>query len=1094
MLGIGGSKLASYVGVSVAALLVASALLPLASALAVGVSANGAAPSGALGSGSASPRQPDVAVPGSAPSVGNGNDWYADAPSGTVIGVVTGSFPAEAGITSEVSAVGPGGGPACPVGTANCYGLQINTNPFPTTYPTTGGPISTNGSEQFVYQDSGTSAFMGIWVILFGFTTCPSPSPSGYSSWNLQGGNCYAHSPFVSVPPVPVTDLSAVTMTAYANQSANDAIDFCVNPAISGWPVCTPTSASDAIGLSQAWTVAEFNVFGDNGGSQAAFNAGAALQVQTQIATEGGGALAPSCAGAPGVHTVEDNNLYLWPCGASSTGILFWEANESFGLSATPASATFQAGQPATYSVGFTSFAGTPAPVQLTVVSSLPPGVTQSFPVTVTPPSSGTLSLTTSPTTPLGDYTFTVQSQIAGLGGGPIATTAVSLHIFNFTVSISPGTQTVLRGVTADYAVQLSLVPGSTLVSVPPIVLSDPGLPADSSLSGFNPAGYVLSSPVPTTVPFAVLTAPAPSGSLGDFLFSVSGTAQGYPSGAASAVAALHIYDYAVAVIPSGQTVLRGGDPALYYLDLTLVPGSSTFGVPAELLSVTGLPSGTPPPVFSVPVVTPALGGCTPPLCPTLTVATEPPPSGPLGDSTVTVTGTDPVNGGYRSSTAGLHIFDFVSAPTPSESLFQGETITVRVSLPLDSGSTTVGLPSVSLALTGLPSGVVALGFPSSLVAGGSQTFTLETASVGSYVSCPQVSNHGGQNLQGADLAHCILAGYDLRGDNLKGANLSGANLSNADLAGTNLKGANLSSANTSGADFQGANMQGVDLTAAGPVGTFTLTVTATVDGGLRLGYSTLTLWGDQLSGDDFHGANLQDADLAGDLAVGANFGGDNLQHANLGGIDLQGADLKGANLQYADLAAADLQGGDFQGDNLRNADLAGATLTGLGPLTSQLTDFNGANLLGANLTGAVCGTPNYITAIGANTNRIVGVPSTCNPPLDPPAGAAVAVLPVPNAGLPTADWLVLLTAMALGALLGTTRLRRKRPPTARPGLPKFRSGASPTARVSSGRSEPVGSVPNGSRRYLSTYEDAIRRERELYWSRPGGGFPPMEI
>jgi uncharacterized protein YjbI with pentapeptide repeats len=975
---------------------------------------------------------PDDVVPGSAPSVGDGNDWYADAPGGSVIGVVTGSFPAEAGITGEVSAVGPGGGPNCAVGTSNCYGLQINTNSFNTTYASSGGPIATTGSEQYVYQDGGSSAIMGIWVILYGFSSCPSPSPAGYSSWDLDLGNCYAHSPFVAVPPVPVTDFPAVTMTAYANQSGNDSLVFCVNPAISGWPVCTATSASDAIGLSEAWTVAEFNVFGDNGGSQAAFNGGAALQVQTQIAAEGGSAIVPSCAGAPGVHTVEDNNLYLWPCGASSSGILFWEANESFGLSPAPASATVQAGQTASYALGFSSFAGVPAPVQLSVVSPLPPGVTPSASSPVTPPGPAVLTLATSPFTPLGDYAVTVQAQIAGLAGGPIATTTVALHIFNFTVSISPASQTVLRGLAATYDVQLSLDAGSTLVGLPAIVLTEPGLPGDSIVSGLDPAGYVLSSPAPLAVPLGVQTAPAPSGSLGDFPFTVTGAATGYPSGASSAGAVLHIYDYSVAVIPSGQTVLRGADPALYYLDLSLLPGSSSVGVPAETIVVSGLPAGTPSPTLSAATITPTFAGCAPPLCPTLTVTTAGPPSGPLGDSTFSVMGVDPTSGGVRSSTGGLHIFDFVAAPTPAESLFQGESITVTIGLPLDPGSTSVGLPIVSLSLTGLPTGVVELGFPASLVAGGSHTFTLETSSVGAYVSCPAVSNRGGQNLQSANLAHCELAGYDLKGDNLQRANLSGANLSNADLAGDNLQDANLSSANTSGADFQGSNMQYVDLTAPGRIGTFTLTVTATVDGGTRVGHSTLTVWGDPISGDDFAGDNLQYADLAGDLGVAADFGGDNLQYANLAVSDVQAADFQGDNLQYVDLAAGDVQGADFQGDNLQDADLAGAWLTGLGPLASQLTNFNGANLQGALLAGAICGSPNYITANGANTHGLMDVPSGCTPPLDPPPALSPALVGMLGSQLlsPAVAWCVVFVAEALVGILGALaiegRLRRR--------------------------------------------------------------------
>ena len=1086
MTGIRGSKIAILVGIFIAGLLVVSALIPFASAFAMAGSASGAASPAAAAQA--------AVVLGPASSVGDGNDWYADAPSGTVIGVVTGSFTAEAGVTSEVSSNGPGGGPACSVGTSNCYGLQINTNAFTTTYTASSGTGFAGGSEQYVYQDGGTSAFMGIWVIVYNYTTCPSPSPSGFSSWSLQLGNCYAHSPFVSVPPVPVTNLSDVTMTAYANQSGTDALDFCVSPAVSGWPVCTPTSASDAIGLSEAWTVAEFNVFGDNGGSQATFNGGAALQVQTLIGTDLGGALAPTCAGTPNVHTVENNNMYLWPCTATSSGILFWEANQSFGLSATPASATVQPGQPATYSIGFTSFAGVPAPVKLSVASPLPPGVTASFPVTVTPPSSGALTLTTSQTTPLGDYALTVQSQIVGLSGGPVATTTVNLHIFNFTVSVTPGSQTVLRGLSVGYQLQLSLDPGSTLVGLPPIVLSDLGLPGDSSLSGFNPSGYVLSSPLPTTVSFSVQTAPAPSGSLGDFLFFVTGTPQGYPSGASSALAALHIYDYTLSVIPSGQTVLRGGNPALYFLDLTLVPGSSAVGIPAEGIVVSGLPAGTPPPTLSAPSITPTISGCSPPLCPTLTVTTAAPPSGPLGDSTFSVMGVDPTSGGMRSSNGALHIFDFVASMTSSEFLFQGEIITVQVSVPLDPGSTTIGLPSVALALTGLPSGVLAVGFPSSLPAGGTQSFKLESATVTGYIGCPQVSTHGGQNLKDANLAHCNLAGYNLRGDNLQGANLMDSNLSHADLQGDNLQGADLASANTSGADFQGGNLQGVDLSAPGAIGTFTLTVTGTVDGGTRVGTSILTVGGDQISGDSFQGDNLQGADLAGDVGVGTNFQGANLQSVVLTGADLERADFQGDNLQNAVLADGDLRGADFQGGNLQHVNLAGATLTGLGPFLAQETNFNGANLQDAVLTSAVCGSPNYITATGTNTHGIVGVPSTCDPPLDPPTGAGAALLAVPGVGpMTTAGWLP-WTVIALAAVLGTTRLLRRRPPGTGAIRPSIGREPDTLEQAHAARPEAPGTIPFGSPRPPSAYEDAIRQEREAYWSRPGGGFPPLQV
>jgi len=127
-------------------------------------------------------------------------------------------------------------------------------------------------------------------------------------------------------------------------------------------------------------------------------------------------------------------------------------------------------------------------------------------------------------------------------------------------------------------------------------------------------------------------------------------------------------------------------------------------------------------------------------------------------------------------------------------------------------------------------------------------------------------------------------------------------------------------------------------------------------------------------------GANLQGANLEYCNLSGYNLSGDNLQNANLQYTDLQNANLRGANLHGADLANAFAMAASFQGANLQNADLAGATLTGLS--ASQETDFDGANMQDAILTGASCGSPNYITASGANTQGAVNVPAACNPPL----------------------------------------------------------------------------------------------------------------
>jgi phosphatidylinositol-3-phosphatase len=140
-------------------------------------------------------------------------------------------------------------------------------------------------------------------------------------------------------------------------------------------------------------------------------------------------------------------------------------------------------------------------------------------------------------------------------------------------------------------------------------------------------------------------------------------------------------------------------------------------------------------------------------------------------------------------------------------------------------------------------------------------------------------------------------------------------------------------------------------------------------------------LLGANLGGRDLVADNLQYANLQGANLAGANLEGANLQYADLKGADLSGAHLEGASLQYADLAGANLSGARLDGANLAYADLSGSTLTGLGPLPGQSTSFDGANLDQALLAGAVCGSPNYITAAGADVNA-VEVPPTCAPPL----------------------------------------------------------------------------------------------------------------
>lgn len=257
-----------------------------------------------------------------------------------------------------------------------------------------------------------------------------------------------------------------------------------------------------------------------------------------------------------------------------------------YSLSVSPSDKTILTGDTAPYGVTATLNSGTAASVSLSA-SGLPSLATASFsPASITPTISGTTSIlaaVTSNSGGLGDYILTVQ----GTGGGVTPTANTNLHVYDFTVGVSPSDQTVLRGGGTSYTATLILSPGSTTNGVPAINLGTLTLPGDATV-GFSSSSLVPTfGGVPTTL--TIGTASPPSGSLGDFPFSVTGTAPfgGTRSGASN----LHIYDFNLAALPPSLQILTTGSNS-YSITDTLTPGSSAVNLPSIGLSLSGLPSG----------------------------------------------------------------------------------------------------------------------------------------------------------------------------------------------------------------------------------------------------------------------------------------------------------------------------------------------------------------------------------------------------------------------------------------------------------------------------------------------------------------------
>jgi hypothetical protein len=240
-------------------------------------------------------------------TVGNGNDFVAQASGSSPITYSEGSFPDVTNVTSET---GSGAAPG-----ANTFSLQLNTNTFTTSVCTGSGCL---GWQQFVYSNGGV-AFIQYWLLNYG-AACPS-------GWNTYtSGYCWRNGPnAASVPVQTITSLAQMTLAGTAQGGGTDTVVVTVTTT-SGTSAYTAGNPDNILNLAQGWTASEFNVFGDGGGSQAVFNSGSTIDVMTSVFN--GSANTPT-AGTTGT-TGETNNLTLVQpaCAiAYSPAIVFAESN-----------------------------------------------------------------------------------------------------------------------------------------------------------------------------------------------------------------------------------------------------------------------------------------------------------------------------------------------------------------------------------------------------------------------------------------------------------------------------------------------------------------------------------------------------------------------------------------------------------------------------------------------------------------------------------------------------------------------------------------------------------------------------------------------
>jgi hypothetical protein len=229
-------------------------------------------------------------------TVGNGVDISA-----MVAGQLTSATGSFGSVSPGIAETGQQNGIGPQV--ANTFSLQLNTKPFMAPACTGSPNPGCQGWEQFVYSTTDNDVFVQYWLLRYN-TTCPA----GWNTFHFAPPDtdtyCWRNStssPFTSAP-LTAAGLAGTMLTGSAASGGNDTVAMTT---ASGHG--TATGADSLLHLAGRWQEVEFAVVGDCCGTQANFNAGAAINVRTTV--HSGTRMAPVCDEQG--FTGETNNLNL---------------------------------------------------------------------------------------------------------------------------------------------------------------------------------------------------------------------------------------------------------------------------------------------------------------------------------------------------------------------------------------------------------------------------------------------------------------------------------------------------------------------------------------------------------------------------------------------------------------------------------------------------------------------------------------------------------------------------------------------------------------------------------------------------------------
>src|SRR5439155_5341125 len=249
---------------------------------------------------------------------------------------------------------------------------------------------------------------------------------------------------------------------------------------------------------------------------------------------------------------------------------------------------------------------------------------------------------------------------------GNKATGSFHVNVFDYTVSLTPSDQTVLRGRVASYKVPASLASGSTGArSTVAIALS--GVPSDATTSGLTS-----SLALPGTTTFTIQTGAV---SLGDFTLHISASVA---LGSRSNSAGLHIYDFSLNLNTCSASII-GGQSGTCKLTITAPAGSSSMGLPILTLIVNGCPANTTCSFSLTTVTSPSPSS---PASSTMTIqTTSSTHSGPFTVSTTSSDGRPSLGGSRTSNSVTLTVMYSTSISFTIAEPEYGDTATLTATL-----------------------------------------------------------------------------------------------------------------------------------------------------------------------------------------------------------------------------------------------------------------------------------------------------------------------------------------------------------------------------------------------------------------------------